>query len=61
MKYDPTTKLPIPGTEFASRRHRYVCGGCDYSWTLTPEQVMSIMRMTPVCPQCGDLDVSEVF
>lgn len=37
------------------------CHGCEHRWTLTGEQQLTLRRMTPVCPECGGMDVSEAF
>lgn len=34
---------------------------CGHAWHISPEQHMALMRMTPVCPECGAMDVSESF
>ncbi len=39
----------------------YRCHSCEHRWTLTGEQQLALRRMTPVCPECGAVDVSESF
>ena len=41
-------------------RH-YTCGNCDHRWSISAEDAFRLMRMMPVCPECGATDVYETF
>lgn len=39
----------------------YACMDCSERWTLSGQEQMDLMRMTPTCPECGSVDVCESF